>query len=228
MITPPKESKRLVQVVYKVYRGLVRVCRYAHYRDSIYCNTWTWHVIPFTTKRDSENIIDCKTRTRYVISKLCWLHVIIVYYWLQNAILCLGMWGQEWDIETSFNCPHSLWASVSGKVLRMVTPTWPRLYGCWLPRHVSSLCFVTPHLLYSLWSSEKNIFFYFITALLCFQVHQELFYLPVTYSDALPREGGGISSKTAVATARTAAATARTLSSKALAVLQFCQMRTLF
>jgi hypothetical protein len=37
--------------------ALVVVCVVgtAHYRDSIYCN-------PFTAKRDSENISDCKTR----------------------------------------------------------------------------------------------------------------------------------------------------------------------
>ena len=33
-----------------------------HYLDSIYCITWTRNVIPFTVKRDSENIIDYKTR----------------------------------------------------------------------------------------------------------------------------------------------------------------------
>ena len=32
------------------------------YRDSIYSNTRTRNVVPFTAKRDSENIIDCKTR----------------------------------------------------------------------------------------------------------------------------------------------------------------------
>ena len=33
---------------------------HVHYRDSIYCNTWTRNVIRFTAKRDDENIIDCK------------------------------------------------------------------------------------------------------------------------------------------------------------------------
>ncbi len=39
-----------------------------HQRNSIYCNTGTRNAIPFTAKRDSENFVDCKTRTCYAIS----------------------------------------------------------------------------------------------------------------------------------------------------------------
>jgi hypothetical protein len=57
-------------------RTPVRVVGIAHYRDSIYCNTWTRNVTPFTAKRDSENIIDCKTRrVTWFLNDVCF-HVI--------------------------------------------------------------------------------------------------------------------------------------------------------
>ncbi len=58
----------------------------AHYRDCIYCNTWTWNVTPFTVKRDSENIIDCKTRRVPWFLNGAYFMLSRVYYWLQNAI----------------------------------------------------------------------------------------------------------------------------------------------
>ena len=68
------------------------------YRDSIYCNTWTRNVIAFTAKRDSENIIDHKTRHVTWFLNDAWFTLSIVYYWLQNAIRFLWENISHWCV----------------------------------------------------------------------------------------------------------------------------------
>ncbi len=80
---------------------MIRFRRYdrlgnVHYRDSIYSNTRTRNVVPFTAKRDSENIIDCKTRHVTWFLNDVWFTLSIVYYWLQNAIRFLWENIRSW------------------------------------------------------------------------------------------------------------------------------------
>ena len=129
--------------------------------------------IPFTVTRERDTwfhllqnatvkiLLTAKRERITWFFKWCWLHVIIVYYWLQNAILCLGMWGQEWDTETSFNCPHSLWASVSGKVLRMAGSMD---VGCRITSHLYALS----HLIFYILCGPPRKTFFSILLQPCF------------------------------------------------------------
>ncbi len=56
------------------------------------------HVVPFAAKRDSENIIDYKTRrVTWFLNDTCFM-LSIVYYWLKNAIRFLWENIRRWCV----------------------------------------------------------------------------------------------------------------------------------
>ncbi len=119
--------------------------RHVHYRDSIYWNTWTRSVVRFTAKRDSENIIDCKTRrVMWFLNDTCF-HVIKSLLsvdflrWLQTRVDSFGRIlgaGVQFPYVSNVKTNSGSLRNLSFKVETYTSPTFRGQYMWPVQEHI--------------------------------------------------------------------------------------------